>query len=58
VQCIVKVVLREEQKDILCELAKRLITNEREIFCTALMRYAKDLCMIKENVYREKRLYI
>jgi hypothetical protein len=57
VQCIVKVVLREE-KDSLCELAKRLITKESKMFCTALMRYAKDLSMIKENVYCKKLLYI
>ncbi|MCL5876417.1 MAG: ribbon-helix-helix protein, CopG family [Candidatus Bathyarchaeota archaeon] len=56
-KCIVKVVLSKEQKDILCELARRLGTSESEMLRTALMDYAKDLSMVKETVHRERKLY-
>jgi hypothetical protein len=46
----VKVVLNQEQKDILLELAKRLGTSESEMLRTALMDYAKDVCLVKERL--------
>ncbi len=53
-KCVVKVVLSRQQKEILCELARRLGTSESEMLRMALMDYAKDLNLIKEAMLREK----
>jgi hypothetical protein len=53
----IKVVLSKEQKDILCELARRLGKSESEMLRTELMDYAKDLSTVKETGHREKRVY-
>ena len=45
-------VLSREQKDILCELARRLGTSESEALRTALMDYAKELSLIEERFRR------
>jgi hypothetical protein len=49
---IVKVVLSQEQKEILAELARRLGTSESETLRMALMDYAKELSLIREKVQR------
>lgn len=56
---IVKVVLSEEQKGILIELARRLGTSESETLRMALMDYAKELSLMRERIQsfrREKAL--
>jgi len=52
-KCIAKVVLSKEQKEILCELARRLGTSESETLRMALMDYAKELSLIKEKVHKQ-----
>ncbi len=47
---IVKVVLSNEQKEILEELARRLGASESETLRMALMDYAKELNLMKEHV--------
>jgi hypothetical protein len=49
---IVKVVLSEEQKGILAELARRLGTSESETLRMALMDYAKELSLMQERIQR------
>lgn len=56
-KCVVKVVLSKQQKDMLCELARRLGISESEMLRTALMDYAKELSMIKETVHRSSEGY-
>lgn len=53
---IVKVVLSEEQKEILAELARRLGTSESETLRMALMDYAKELSLIRERVQRFRQV--
>jgi hypothetical protein len=53
-KCIVKVVLSREQKDMLLELARRLGTSESEMLRTALMDYAKDVCLVRERMHRKQ----
>jgi len=53
-KCVVKVWLSNEQREILCELARRLGASESEILRLALMDYAKELSMVKETLHREK----
>jgi hypothetical protein len=48
---IVKVVLSEEQKEILDMLARRLGISESETLRTALMDYAKELSLVKEKIH-------
>jgi predicted DNA-binding protein len=50
---IVKVVLSNEQKEILEELSKRLGTSESETLRMALMDYAKELSLMKERVRKQ-----
>lgn len=50
---IVKVVLSNEQKELLEELARRLGTSESETLRMALMDYAKELSLVKERVRRQ-----
>lgn len=52
---IVKVVLSNEQKEILDELARRLGTSESETLRMALMDYAKELTLISERMWRTSR---
>jgi len=54
-KCVVKVWLSNEQREILCELARRLGASESEILRLALMDYAKELSMVKETLHREKK---
>jgi len=49
---VVKVVLSKEQREILCELARRLGTSESETLRMALMDYAKELSLIKESIHK------
>jgi len=49
---IVKVVLSEEQKEILDELARRLGISESETLRMALMDYAKELSLIRERIHQ------
>lgn len=51
-KCIVKVVLSNEQKEILDELARRLGISESETLRMALMDYAKELSLMRERVHR------
>jgi hypothetical protein len=55
-KCVVKVVLSRQQKDILLELARRLGTSESEMLRTALMDYAKDVCLVRERLGRKEVL--
>jgi hypothetical protein len=50
---IVKVVLSNEQKELLEELARRLGTSESETLRMALMDYAKELSLVKERVRKQ-----
>jgi predicted transcriptional regulator len=52
---IVKVVLSNEQKEILDELAHRLGTSESETLRMALMDYAKELTLISERMQRTRQ---
>ncbi len=54
-KCVVKVWLSKEQREILCELARRLGASESEILRLALMDYAKELSLVKESIHREKK---
>jgi len=49
---IVKVVLSEEQKEILDELARRLGISESETLRMALMDYAKELSLMRERIHQ------
>lgn len=51
-KCVVKVVLSNEQKEILDELASRLGTSESETLRMALMDYAKELGLITERIHK------
>jgi hypothetical protein len=51
---IAKVVLSNEQKQILTELSKRLGTSESETMRMALMDYAKEVHLLTETVHRTK----
>ena len=53
-KCIVRVVLSKEQKEILCELARRLGTSESETLRMAFMDYAKELSLVKESLHKRK----
>ena len=53
-KCVVKVVLSNEQRDMLKELATRLGTSESETLRMALMDYAKELSLMKERIHRGK----
>jgi len=53
-KCVVKVVLSKEQREILCELARRLGISESETLRMALMDYAKELSLMKETIHRGK----
>jgi hypothetical protein len=52
---IAKVVLSNEQKEILTELSKRLGTSESETMRMALMDYAKELNLITETLQRKRQ---
>lgn len=54
---IVKVVLSNEQKEILDELARRLGTSESETLRMALMDYAKELTLISERMQRASQRF-
>ena len=49
---MVKVVLRNEQRAMLKELASRLGTSESETLRMAFMDYAKELSLMKERIHR------
>ena len=51
---VVKVVLSDEQRDMLKELATRLGSSESETLRMALMDYAKELSLMKERIHRQK----
>ncbi len=51
-KCLVKVVLSKEQREMLCEIAKRLGISESETLRMALMDYAKELSIMKERIHR------
>ena len=51
-KCVVKVVLSNEQRAMLKELASRLGTSESETLRMALMDYAKELSLMKERIHR------
>jgi hypothetical protein len=51
-KCIVKVVLSNEQRRILDELARRLGTSESETLRLALMDYAKELNLVTEMMHK------
>jgi len=51
-KCIVKVVLSNEQRRILDELARRLGTSESETLRLALMDYAKELSLVTEMMHK------
>ena len=51
---VVKVVLSNEQRDMLKELATRLGTSESETLRMALMDYVKELSLMKERIHRGK----
>ena len=51
---VVKVVLSDEQRDMLKELATRLGTSESETLRMALMDYAKELSLMKERIHRRR----
>ena len=53
-KCVVKVVLSNEQRDMLKELATRLGTSESETLRMALMDYVKELSLMKERIHRGK----
>ena len=51
-KCIVKVILSNEQRRILDELARRLGTSESETLRLALMDYAKELSLVTEMMHK------
>jgi hypothetical protein len=53
-ECVVKVVLSKEQREILNKLARKLGTSESETLRMALMDYAKELSLMKESIHRGK----
>jgi hypothetical protein len=53
-KCIVRVVLSKEQREILCELARRLGTSESETLRMAFMDYAKDVSLVTESLHKRK----
>lgn len=55
-KCVVRVVMSKEQKEILCELARRLGTSESETLRMALMDYAKELSLMQERIHRGSQL--
>ncbi len=54
-KCVVRVVLSKEQREILCELARRLGTSESETLRMAFMDYAKELSLVKESVHKGQK---
>jgi hypothetical protein len=48
------VVLSKEQREILCELSRRLGTSESETLRMAFMDYAKELSMVRETLHKGK----
>lgn len=50
---IVKVILSNEQKELLEELARRLGTSETETLRIARMDYAKELSLVKERMRKQ-----
>jgi hypothetical protein len=48
--------MSKEQKEILCELARRLGTSESETLRMALMDYAKELSLMQERIHRGSQL--
>jgi hypothetical protein len=53
-KCVVKVVLSQQQKEILTELSTRLGTSESETMRMALMDYAKELNLMSETIQRKR----
>ncbi len=53
-KCVVRVVLSKEQREILCELSRRLGTSASETLRMAFMDYAKELSMVKETLHKGK----
>jgi hypothetical protein len=53
-KCVVKVVLSNEQRAMLTELASRLGTSESETLRLALMDYVKELSLMSESIHRKK----
>lgn len=51
-KCVVKVILSKQQREILSELASRLGTSESEMLRMALMDYAKEVSLMKEQIHR------
>jgi hypothetical protein len=49
-----KVVLSKEQKKILTEFARRLVTNDRETLRMAMMDYVTALSLLKVTIHRGK----
>jgi hypothetical protein len=53
-KCVVRVVLSKEQREILCELSRRLGTSESETLRMAFMDYAKEVSMVRETLHKGK----
>jgi hypothetical protein len=53
-KCVVKVVLSNEQRAMLRELASRLGTSESETLRLALMDYVKELSLMSESIHRKR----
>jgi hypothetical protein len=56
-KCVVKVVLSNEQREILIELSTRLGTSESEAMRLALMDYVKELSLMSESMQRSRRQF-
>jgi hypothetical protein len=54
---VVKVVLSNEQREILTELSTRLGTSESEAMRLALMDYVKELCLMSESLHRNRKQF-
>ena len=57
-KCVVKVVLSNEQREMLSELCSRLGTSESETMRMALMDYVKELSLMTETIHRNKRPFM
>jgi hypothetical protein len=51
---VVKVVMSQEQRELLALLAERLGTSESEVMRLALMDYVKELSLMSEVLHRKK----
>jgi ribulose bisphosphate carboxylase small subunit len=51
---VVKVVLSQQQREILTELSTRLGTSESETMRMALMDYVKELSLMSETIHRKR----